>query len=250
MARGILFIISFVWLGLSPAFAQLSPDLETLDAAAVEAYRELEYGLAAERWSAALELEALASSPGERARVLYNLGNCALRQDRPLEAVAHYHAAAKLRPRDPAILANLDYARSEADLDPVGRPSLLRSLTLAEAERLVMALTLLLFLSLLGEAVLGGAFRHAAVVLGVLLLLSLVPWLGQLRSVDQREAMVVQRNGTPLRSEPRSGSKTLVRLDAGTEHSVRDELPEWIALETGDGVEGWVPARHVLRTTR
>jgi len=102
---------------------------------------------------------------------------------------------------------------------------------------------------LVGEAFLGGAFKPAAVVTGLLLLASLIPWAGQLVSSDLEEAMVVKRAGTALRSEPRAGAQMLIKLKAGTEHVVRDELPEWIALTTEDGLEGWVKAADLLQTT-
>lgn len=231
------------------AFASEAGQLAAIDAAAMEAYRTQNYELAEQQWTRALELEEVGASSFERARILHNLGNSALREGEALEAVALYRASLKLRPRSAATLANLDFARTEAELDPAPRASFLGSLTLAEMERLVLFLAFALFLMLVGEAYLGGAFKPAAVVAALLLLASLIPWASQLGDSNLEEAMVVKRAGTSLRSEPRAGATTLVKLKAGTEHAVRDELPEWVALETADGVEGWVKAADLWPTT-
>lgn len=232
------------------AFAEESSPLQALDRAATEAYRAQEYDLAEQQWNSALALDEVQASSSERARILHNLGNVSLRGGDALEAVARYRSSLKLRPRDADTWANLDFARSEANLDPAPRAGFLSSLTLAETERLVLFLALALFLMLVGEAFLGGAFGPASVVAGLLLLGSLFPWAGRVAGADAEEAMVIKRAGTALRSEPRTGAASLIRLEPGTEHRVRDQLPDWISVETPDGVEGWVKAADLLRTTR
>lgn len=221
-----------------------------LDAAAATAYRETDYDSARERWTTALNSPELAQSSQERARILHNLGNVAMRKGDPLRAVALYRASLKLRPRDVDTLANFDLARTDANLDPAGRSSFFASLTKGESERLVMLMTLVLFIALLAEALFGRAFRGVVMIVGVLLLLAMVPWVGTLSDGESREVMVVKKSGSPLRSEPRTGAKTLVRLNPGTEHRVRDEHLDWVAVETPDGIAGWLPKDHTLSTTR
>ena len=234
---------------VAPAVQGELGEARSLDQLAMEAYRAQDYKSAGEQWERELELEAVRASSNERARILHNLGNVSLRSGRTLESVARYSSSLKLRPRDAGTLANLDFARSEAALDPAKRVSFLGSLTLREMERLVMFLAFALFLMLVGEAFIGGAFKPAAVVTALLLLASLVPWASQRADTANEEAMVVKSAGTSLRSEPRAGATSLTMLAAGTEHLVRDRLTEWVAVETADGVEGWVKAADLLRTT-
>ncbi len=245
------FLLSLITLVLCATSTHAS-DLDSyraMDDAASDAYRAQNYEAAIEQWSRALEAEEAQSSSSERARILHNLGNAALRNGEALEAVAHYRASLNLRPRNADTLTNLDFARTEADLSPAPRASFLASLTLAETERLVVFLAFALFLMLVGEAFLGGAFRPASIVVGLLLLGSFIPWAGQLSDSDLEAAMIVKSSGTSLRSEPRAGATSLIRLDPGTEHEVRDELPDWTSVKTEDGIVGWVKTSDLLRTT-
>lgn len=231
------------------AAAQVSDvDYETLDRGAAEAYRAKLYSSAEQQWLAALEREEARGSSEERARLLFNLGNAAFRQERPLEAVAYYSASRRLRPRDGDVQANLDYAALEAGLEPPERVSVLTSLTLGESEKLVLGLTFVLFALLAAEALFGRTFRILAAICAVVLLASLAPWIYNLSQEGRDRVMVVRAAGAPLMSEPRTDSKMLLKLMPGTEHEFTDSLPQWTKVETSDGIEGWTKTGSVFRT--
>ena len=246
--RQVLRILLFVFL-CSAAVAQAADvEFETLDRGATEAYRAKLYPSAQQQWRAALETEEARTSSELRARILFNLGNAAFRQDRPLEAVAYYSASRRLRPRDGDVQANLDYASIEAGLEPPERGNVLTSMTLGESERLVLGLTLGLFALLAAEAFFGRTFRILAAICAVVLLASLGPWVYNLTQEGRERVMVVRAAGAPLMSEPRTDSKMLLKLDPGTEHEIRDSLLEWTKVETADGIEGWTKSASVFRT--
>jgi hypothetical protein len=120
------------------------------DQAAVDAYRRGDYAGAKSLWIATLETgrdESGAPLPdGERARILYDLGNAAFRAGEPLEAVGWYTASLRLRPRDAETWSNLEHARRTAKLEPADRGDLaatlgrlLTSITHVESQWLALA---------------------------------------------------------------------------------------------------------------
>lgn len=213
------------------------------DDPAVAAYRAGDHGSASQIWSEALEH---APSARERARLCYNLGNCAYRAGKLHLAIAWYTASRMLHPRGADLWRNLEHARAEAGLEPADRGDLdstlsrlFSSLTLAESEWLVSLLAALLAACLAGEALRGRAFRRPALVLGVLLLVACVPWVWNLASRG-RPSMVVAKDGAPARSEPSRTAKALAELAPGTIVERTDALPGWVEVRANDRAELWV----------
>lgn len=213
---------------------------------ALDAYRSGSHELAHELWR--LELES-----GERASIgpvaaLYNLGNASFRLRKPLEAAAWYTAALRLAPRDENLWHNLEFVRREAGLEPADRGDLsatarrfASSLTLAEAERAVLALLAALALALAWEALRGGgAARACSLALLALLGLALVPWTWQLRHAELDTVFVVQPEGAALLSEPRSEATLVSRLAPASEVERTDALPGWWRVRTAEGATGWI----------
>ncbi len=227
-----------------PSSAQLSSGSSA--ARALEAYRAGSYELAHELWR--LELEAGASGSIGPVAALYNLGNASFRLRRPLEAAAWYTAALQLVPRDESIWHNLEFVRREAGLEPADRGDLsatarrfASSLTLPESERVLLALVGLLALALAWEALRGGAAARAcALVLLGLLALAAVPWTWQLQHAARDTLFVVQPEGAPLLSEPRSEATLVARLSPASEVERTDALPGWWRVRTAEGATGWI----------
>lgn len=97
------------------------------DAAATDAYRRGDFDAATRAWTQLLADRSLPAA--ERARLCFNLGNAAFRDERPLEAVGWYEAALRLAPRDGDAWANVEHARSAAGLAPKDRGDLAATLS-------------------------------------------------------------------------------------------------------------------------
>jgi len=229
----------------APANDQRPLDTHAL---AVEAYRAGDWESAETLWR-----DVLRATEGDddfdRASVLYDIGNCAFRRGNVLAAVGWYTAAARRAPRDGDVRANLEFARTEAGLDPADRGDLeatfarlVTALTVAEAEWLVLVALFGLAIAFVYEALYGGPFgRRAVTVALVVLALTLVPWIAALRAAAGDPYLVVADSGAPVRSEPRDDATVLSTAGAGEILERTDAFPGWIEVELDEGRSGWVP---------
>lgn len=248
-----LFLTVLAWLcfGAAPLFGLEAPASgapTTADAAAVAAYRSGDLETARSLWLELLEADPPKVIGAERARVLHNLGNLAVRQKEDLRAVGWYTASLRLRPRDADTRANLEFARLSAGLPPADRGDLsatvhllLTWLDLGEAGWLALFATLPLLLALALEALRGGRrWRWTAVLcVGVALVGSLPLWVGLARSASD-PVLIVATRGASVRAEPRADSDAIELAAAGAELERVDEYPGWVRVELGRGRSGWV----------
>jgi tetratricopeptide (TPR) repeat protein len=236
-------------LALSPA-GPIPDEPEAVFGRAVEAYRAGDWTTARSLW---LELLSAPESGLDRATLLYDLGNVAWREGRPLEAAAWYTACIRLSPRHADAWTNLELARSEAGLPPADRGDLsatlrrlLTALTPAESEWLVVGCLALLAAALSLEALRGGPVpRRLALASALLLLLGSAPWVWRRSHSGADPVFVVAADGAALRSQPDGGSAVVGRLPPGSEAERIDALPGWIRLEA-DGSRGWVEGSAVV----
>ena len=218
-------------------------------------YRAGEWASAETLW-----LEALALEPGddERARLCGNLAAAAARQGDPHRAVAWYTAALRLRPRDGALLRDLELVRAQAGLDPYDDGSLSAALaswardwSAEEARWLATAALLALGLGAAFEAVRGG--RNGRTALAAALLLQpilLAPWTAHALRSEQGHWMVVQSGGVLARAEPRQDASRQAHFAAGDRLQVLDSWPEWLMVEGPEGIGVWVPESAVFALDR
>ncbi len=232
---------------------------EPSDAAAEEAYRRGDYGLAITLWQDQLDAQGEAAGTSRvRGDLCYNIANALYRSDQPMHAVAWYEAARRHMPRDEDLLANADFVRGELGLDPWQEGGLgatwmgwMRSWTPAEARRIALWAVLLWGLVLLAEAWRGGPWwRRAVWIGGALTLLLWLPWLRGLWAGDPPKAMIVSERGTSGRSEPRTSARSLVSLAPATPVDPLDAWQDWVKVRTPDGKEVWVGSEKVLSTWR
>lgn len=229
--------------------AVASIDDEVLDQA-TEAWRRGDALSSTSMWTS--QLEDPATSDLERARLCHNLGNAAFRRQDPLEAVAWYTASLRLDGRRNETHANLEYARSECDLEPADDGSLGATFTrllqwLGPSGTAWCALlgVVGLLVCLLGEALRGGfAWRVAALVAVCLQPLFWAPKVVELTSEQPSAWMVVSASGVRGYAEPGMdsnrvaayvGGDVLLRHDAVGDHvlvSLPGERRAWVRADT------------------
>lgn len=254
LAVALLVAPSFV---IGAAIARM-PDRASDEAAAEAAYRQGDWQGARNLWLSALESDGGPISPPERARILHNLGNAAFRAGQTLEAVGWYTAALRLRPRDADTWQNLEHARSAGKLEPADRGDLsatarrlFSSLTLAESEWLVLAVTLAWASILAIEALRGGRLWRRLALVGVLAVgASLVPWGFSLAREQGDPLLAIQPDKVSVRSEPRADAAVIAEVMPGDELERVDSLPDWTKVELGSGLVGWVESRAVFALDR
>ncbi|MCP3919241.1 MAG: tetratricopeptide repeat protein [bacterium] len=247
----------FLFWFLFAAVANAQEPVQALDARANDAYRAGDFDSAFTLWNRALA-ESADQPEAERGRLAYNAGNAAYRAGRTLEAVAWYTAALRLLPGDADGWANLELARTEAELEPADRGDLtdtfkrlVSSTTRAEAEWLALAGMVLLAVCLAGEALRGGMLWRR-LSLGALVLFGFLalPWIWSAVHSGSRPMMVVETRSTPARSEPRADAKRLFDIPAGSEVEHLDELPGWVKIDAGEDRLVWVREGTVFDLAR
>ena len=191
-----------------------------------------------------------ARAQGETSAALeYNLGNAWLKAGDVGRAVLAYERARRLAPRDPDLAANLGFARP-AGSEPVVAwwERLLFPLAAGwTGEALVhagagawWACCLLLVLARLVP----GAARPAralAVAAGLVLLLVGTSAAWRLVTLELRAAaVVVSPQAVTVRFEPTPSGTAHFEAQPGTVLALLGERGEWVQVERGDGLRGWV----------
>lgn len=228
------------------------------DALASAAYRAGDLSTARILWSELLQETRETSDDNQRARLCYNLGNVALREDRPMQAVGWYSASLRLRPRDGDTWSNLELARQSAGLDAADRGDLkatldrlLTSWTVAESSWLALFASLPLLLAMGFEALRGGRAARWLIA-GALCLAALgsAPWLWHQAQSGANSVMVVARESARARSEPRSDAPRVLDLEPGEVLTRSDTSPGWTELEAPGGSRGWLRNEDVFALNR
>jgi len=244
-------LLALVLTWLLPGVAAASPQTELVSGdragfdRGVAAYRRGDYAEAEAIWGETL-LEQ--HSEETRARLYYNLGNAAWRQDEAMKAVGWYSACLRIFPRHADAWHNLELVRAEAGLDPADRGDLRSTtrralLSLRPEEARLLALLALAGLALLLalEAFVGGELLRWLSLLGALGALVLcLPFLYRLGSGEQDPMLVVRAPSVSMRSEPATSRTPIGELDVGEEVERVDSLPGWIRVTRDDGTRGWV----------
>lgn len=251
-------IVCLVVLCMASASSLAFADQHSIDADAVSAYREGDLDTARTLWIELLEQEPAVLRGAERARVLFNLGNLAVRAQDDLEAVGWYSASLRLRPRDRAAWKNLEFARLNSELEEADRGDLrdtlahlLGSLTPGESRSLALLALLPLAIAFAFEALRGGLFWRLACLAGLLLAIAgAIPLGYSLATAQVDPVMVIEKKGLPARAEPRDDAKRVVLLEAGESYERVNSYPEWVQVRLGAGRLGWVRDTGVFALDR
>jgi len=215
-----------------------------------EYYSQGDYEKAIERY------EELLGIVGPSADLYYNLGCASLKAGRLGSAVADFHRAARLRPRDGDIKANLKFVealtKSESE-EETGEENLLFSFLirwvflLTETE---LAVTQIVFLLVFAAGAtllaigLSGMLRKttlaaAGAALVFLLLNSFLLGIHLYRNNYVREAVVVQTNAE-ARSGPGEDNTRVLLLPEGTLLRIRQQRNGWVLVSLPSGRSGWL----------
>ncbi len=261
----IVVVFACVW-----SFASAHPLAQTdPNQQAVDAYRKGDLASARTLWMQALGRGGAKASDdssgaelgdGEKARVLYDLGNVAFRDKQVLEAVGWYTASLRLRPRDADTWANLEHARREAGLEPADRGDLsstlsrvLGALTPSESEHLALGGVLVFALTLLAEAWFGNRAARRGAFAGALVMLALcAPYASHVLRAEHDPLLSIAPKEKPLSvlSEPRADAALIAEVPPGETLERLDELPDWTRVELGNGVQGWTRTSGVFALKR
>lgn len=228
------------------------------DSAAIAAYRQGDLATARAEWIALLEDPVSAPQGPERGRILYDLGNCAFRAGKTLEAVGWYTAALRYRPRDADTWANLEEARSRARLEPADRGDLsgtlrrvVHAFTPAESRWLAALGLLVLAVGLTFEALRGGRLgRWMSLLAAAVALVLCAPAIDDGLRARGDLVLILEPDRAQVRSEPRDKAAVVAELTGGAQVERVDELPDWTKVRLEDGLAGWVKAGAVFGLRR
>jgi tetratricopeptide (TPR) repeat protein len=203
----------------------------------------------------AIYVEALEKNPGSSS-ALYNLGNCAYRRGQFGKAIAFFERARRLAPRDPDILANLNFVRSELNMTPVNAIddpiSLLASLRdhLRPDEWLVVAATgwcLTLIMVGFWRRRRFLKYRWTVLIPATLCILACAALFMQKRNTYRSNQGVVIAADIPVFAVPQpKQTNPKMHLRQGDYVSIEEERGAWIRVRI-DQAEGWLESKAVGR---
>jgi tetratricopeptide (TPR) repeat protein len=241
--KALILTLLFSLAPLLPVRAAADPAL-----AFAEANRLYEQGKFSE---AAAAFDSIRTSGVVSSALLFNLGNARFKAGETGRAIAAYHEALRLAPRDPDALANLRFARESVGArpaEPAWRRGL-RSLTLNEWALLASA-ALWLWLGILIAGVLRPAWRStlglwrrlafAAFFVGVAI--SVATWLDRAR----HPFAVVVADEAVVRYGPIDESQSHYTLRDGVEVEVLDRNGDWLQVRDAQRRTGWVKKSQVV----
>ena len=195
---------------------------------------------------------AIIQSGQSSAPVYFNLGNAFFKAGQIGRAILAYRQAKALAPRDPDVLANLQFARNQVQgptraVTPgsrwLGKLSL-NEWTLASASAVWLWLLLLILAQ--WQRALRPALRGWILTAGIVAVL-LCACLGvrYSRLLFQATAVVVTSEA-PLHQAPLTESATPITLHDGAEVSVLDRKDDWLQVSTDSRRIGWLRREEVV----
>jgi hypothetical protein len=193
-------------------------------------------------WQAAIDAWGAVESPS--GAVLYDLGSAHYRAGDLPRAIAHWRAAARLRPRDGALAHDLALARAALDELPPPVDPPLAWLAFGTVGELGLVATALLALAsglLALRRRRGGSAWPAALAGGAGIALGAAALAGAEAVVAHPVAVVVDAPAV-ARDAARPDADERFRLPPGAEVLVERDLGGFRLVRTGDGRRGWIPS--------
>jgi tetratricopeptide (TPR) repeat protein len=203
------------------------------------------------KFAEAASLYQAAATNGVSANLLFNLGNAHFKAGQLGQAMAAYQRSLRLDPHSPETRANLRFAREQANTQPPAttlRQRWLRKLALGEWTALASVAITLFLLLLAARQMKPELFdgkplwirlpAAGALAAALLLALAAADYFSDSRAVVS-VAKAVVRNG-PLEESPES-----FKAIDGTELLVHDRKGDFLEVETGIGLKGWIRSSDV-----
>jgi hypothetical protein len=205
---------------------------------AEQAYRDGRFGEALALYESALSDPGVAEGP-----VLFNLGNCAFRLDRPAEAILFYRRAQLRMPRDGKVKFNMEFAGHRLGVDTPGAESFAAAVAgLADSFLPGEMLILVGVLQLVGLTGMVLFKRHRAarntMALIVLIALAGAAHLVQSQWFPDAPEGVVMDDRIAVRTEPHANMPVVLELRAGETVRIEERSDRWACIAHGRG-RGW-----------
>lgn len=197
--------------------------------------------------AAADSYEKIIQSGAASAAVYFNLGNAHFKAGQFGRAIAAYRQAEQISPRDPDVLANLQFARNQinnaASVKPGMAQRALGWLTFNEWASLAGAAVAVWFILLaLGQwrAAWRGALKNFVLLAGLAVLLfgagAIADWAA---NASVKSAVVVTAE-TAVHTGPLDDAQTSFTAKDGAELTVLGEREDWLQVQNGHRQTGWV----------
>lgn len=180
--------------------------------------------------------------------IYYNLGNCYFKLGELGESILWYKRAQKLKPADPDIEFNLDFARKRridkftSELPKVFK-YFINLLSRLSINSLLIGSTVLYFglvyiisLSFFRKLSFG---RNLILGIGIALLVTLTILFANLRRVLREEGVLTEKIGE-LRSGPSDEYTLIFTIHEGTEMRILETQKDWLKVRLPNKLEGWV----------
>jgi tetratricopeptide (TPR) repeat protein len=205
---------------------------------------------------AASAYQKLLASGHASAAIYFNLGNAWFKSGQIGRAIDSYHKAEHLSPRDPDVLANLQFARNQVQgptLLPNWWQRWLARLNLNEWT-LLAAGSFWTFFLLLGlqqwAPTLKTGLRSYILAIGITTMCCGVCFVIAFQDTRVARSAVVIAREAVARQGPLEESPEVLTLHDGAELRILDRKDDWFQVTTGPRRIGWVRQNLILLTSR
>lgn len=236
----------FLMVSLAASAAAPSEDFLSAFNAANKLYEQSKFT------EAATAYEELARAGHTSASLCYNLGNAFFKSSQLGRAIAAYRQAAHMTPRDPDVLANLQFARNQVQAPTLSVPRWHRWVSRLSLDEwtLGMCSALWMLLLLLIVAQVRPVWRQSlrgwiiftcttTVLLGVCL-------IAAVNLARYTETAIVITPDAQVRQGPLDESPTAFVVHDGAELRILDRKEDWLQVTTDARRVGWIRKDPVL----
>ncbi|WP_417363043.1 tetratricopeptide repeat protein [Galbibacter sp.] len=197
----------------------------------------------------------ISESGQHSAELYYNLGNAYYKLNQIAPSIYYYEKALLLKPKDPDILNNLQYAENMTidaiDVLPQTGIDRLVSSVVGVFSHTTWAIGSIVFMFLFVVVFLLYYFssyhrqkRLFFVLSFFMLLLSIAAVVGAYKEYtiqNSKTLAIIFAKETSVTSEPNMGSEEIFQLHEGTKVNVLDTMGGWKKIRLADGKIGWLP---------
>jgi tetratricopeptide (TPR) repeat protein len=203
---------------------------------------------------AASAYEKMIQSGTASSAIYFNLGNACFKSGQLGRAIAAYRNAERISPRDPDVLANLQFVRARVQsptLSPTRWQRWFETLTINEWAMLA-ATVLWIWLALMALVQLRPAWRQSLRTFlwcGGVATLVLGGCVGAAWSNDSAKTAIVIAQDAVTHNGPLEEAPTGATIHDGAELDVLDTKNDWLQVRVNDQRVGWIKREQVIVTS-